>query len=148
MRGLWMFFIFLGLGFNSLVFSQNHVSWNAKYDKESCQLVIHGTIDPSWHLYSPKTKGSLGPIPLSAQITATDGIKPKGSVRYLTEAQAHQDENFGGMVYTWENTVELSQKLSVKQSGEIKITLNYMVCDETRCLPPIDKTWTLNIHNE
>ena len=55
--------------------AQNHVTWNALWDKNSNELVIKGTIDPSWHLYSPKTDPNLGPIALSVTFDKNKGIK-------------------------------------------------------------------------
>ena len=118
--------------------AQNHVTWNASWDKNSKSVVIKGTIDPTWHLYSPKTDPNLGPIALSVTFNNIKGIKKIGSLEFLTTPVAHQDDNFGGMVYIWENQLEIHQKFRVKKSGVITLTLNYMVCDETKCIPPID----------
>ena len=145
MRGVVLFIFLVHAMFATSLFSQNHVTWSANWDEESKKVLITGTIDAQWHLYSPKTKGDLGPIPLTARFTTDKGIKRKGKLCYLTEAKAHQDENFGGLVYTWEKSVQLSQKFNAKQEGDIIITLNYMVCDETRCIPPIDKSMTIKI---
>ena len=127
--------------------AQNHVTWNALWDKNSNELVIKGTIDPSWHLYSPKTDPNLGPIALSVTFDKNKGIKKTGSLEFLTPPVAHQDDNFGGMVYIWENQVEIRQGFRVKKSGAIKLTLNYMICDETKCIPPIDVPITIQINN-
>jgi hypothetical protein len=127
--------------------AQNHVTWNALWDKNSKALVIKGTIDPSWHLYSPKTDPNLGPIALSVTFDKNKGIKKTGSLEFLTTPVAHQDDNFGGMVYIWENQVEIRQGFRVKKSGAIKLTLNYMICDETKCIPPIDVPITIQINN-
>ena len=127
--------------------AQNHVAWNATWDKNSNVLVIKGTIDPTWHLYSPKTDPNLGPIALSVTFEKNKGIKKIGSLEFLTTPVAHQDDNFGGMVYIWENVVEIHQAFRIKKAGALKLTLNYMTCDETKCIPPIDVPITIQIKN-
>lgn len=125
--------------------AQNHVAWKGSWDEKNKQVVIVGTIDPTWHLYSPKTDPGLGPIPLNVTFQKTKGLKRKGALEFLTEPIAHADENFGGMVYIWENHIEIRQSFKVKTEGYLSITLNYMICDETMCIPPIDVPLTLRI---
>ena len=127
--------------------AQNHVAWIATWDKNSNVLVIKGTIDPTWHLYSPKTDPNLGPIALSVTFEKNKGIKKIGSLEFLTAPVAHQDDNFGGMVYIWENVVEIHQAFRIKKAGALKLTLNYMTCDETKCIPPIDVPITIQLNN-
>lgn len=133
--------------FNFKLKAQNHVTWNASWDKNSQTVVIKGTIDPTWHLYSPKTDPNLGPIALSVTFEKVKGIKKIGSLEFLTTPVAHQDDNFGGMVYIWENVVEIHQAFRIKKAGALKLTLNYMTCDETKCIPPIDVPITIQLNN-
>lgn len=133
--------------FNFNLIAQNHVTWNAYWEKNSQTVVIKGTIDPTWHLYSPKTDPNLGPIALGVTFEKTKGMKKIGSLEFLTTPVAHQDDNFGGMVYIWENVVEIHQPFRIKKAGALKLTLNYMTCDETKCIPPIDVPITIQINN-
>ncbi|MFM7595948.1 MAG: protein-disulfide reductase DsbD domain-containing protein [Flavobacteriales bacterium] len=127
--------------------AQNHVTWKATWDKNSNALVIKGNIDPSWHLYSPKTDPNLGPIALGVTFEKIKGIKKIGGLEFLTPPIAYQDDNFGGMVYIWENEIEIHQAFRIKKSGVLKLTLNYMICDETKCIPPIDVPINIQINN-
>lgn len=137
--GLWC------LLFNNPSLCQNHVEWTCRFDSESQRVTLFGKIDSTWHVYSPKTNPDLGPIPLSISFELDKGIKRKGNLQFLTEPTSYMDENFGGIVYIWEKGLEIHQAVRLKKSGKIKITLNYMACDETRCLPPIDKVIELTI---
>ena len=127
--------------------AQNHVTWNASWDKQSGMVIIRGNIEPTWHLYSPQTDPNLGPIALSVTFEKNKGIKKIGSLEFLTAPVAHQDDNFGGMVYIWENVVEIRQAFRIKKSGALKLTVNYMICDETKCIPPIDVPIDIQINN-
>jgi len=147
MKRIWQF-LFWGLWcflFSNPSLCQNHVEWICHFDSESQRVIISGKIDSTWHIYSPKTNPDLGPIPLSISFAADKGIKRKGNLQFLTEPTSYMDENFGGIVYIWETGLDIQQVIKVKRPGKIKITLNYMACDETRCLPPIDKVIELTI---
>ena len=137
--GLWC------LLFNNPSLCQNHVEWTCRFDSESQRVTLSGKIDSTWHVYSPKTNPDLGPIPLSISFELDKGIKRKGNLQFLTEPTSYMDENFGGIVYIWETRLDIQQVIKVKRPGKIKITLNYMACDETRCLPPIDKVFEISI---
>jgi hypothetical protein len=132
------FAIFSGL-FGLVSWSQNHVTWSGKYDPSSQQITAHGIIDSTWHIYSPKTDAGLGPIALSIRLMEGKGVKKQGNARFSPEPDAYMDENFGGTVYVWKKEVTIFQKVKFpKTCKEIKVTINYMICDETQCLPPID----------
>lgn len=122
-----------------VAWSQNHVQWSGRYDAAAQQIIVTGLIDSSWHVYSPKTDPGLGPIALSIRLMEGKGIKKQGGARFSPEPQAHMDENFGGTVYVWEKEVTVQQKVKLdKACNEVKAVINYMICDETQCLPPID----------
>ena len=125
--------------------AQNHVVWQVAWDKEQREIQIVGKIDSTWHLYSPKTDPSLGPIPLVVTFQKSKDFKRKGDLIFLTQPTAHQDENFGGMVYIWEGQLEIRQAIKVKRATAVNLTLNYMICDETKCIPPIDVPITIRI---
>jgi len=127
--------------------SQNHVQWSGRYDAAKHTINILGTIDPDWHLYSPKTDGSLGPIPLTVTLEKNKSFKEVGRLEFLTEPEAHNDENFGGTVYIWKNAVRIEQKIKIeKKMTAIQAALNYMICNEMQCLPPMDVILTIPVN--
>ena len=129
----------------SLVLGQNHVQWTTQWSKEKQTVILTGKIDPNWHLYSPETDPNLGPIALSVKFSKHKGLKLLGKTVFKPKATQHFDENFGGQVFTWENEITIEQSFRLKNKVTISIILNYMACDETQCLPPIDKTFTLTL---
>ena len=57
--------------------AQNHVNWEFSYDKLSSSILIKGTIDEGWHLYSQKTPANSGPIPVTITFLKNKGLKRK-----------------------------------------------------------------------
>lgn len=138
----WGLFLFL---YSNECCSQNHVSWTYRFDVATQQVIVTGKIDSTWHIYSPKTNPSLGPIPLTAQMIPDKNVKLKGEVVFMTEPFSYNDENFGGVVYVWENEMTLRQNIKCAGQGTVNLILNYMACNVTQCLPPVQVELTIPI---
>lgn len=127
------------------IYSQNHVSWEFSYDKSSEKIIIKGTIDKGWHLYSQKTPVNAGPIPVSINIAKQKGLKLIGQFSEQLEPHEVFDVNFDSKVYHFEDSYFSVQKIKTKKPMQISGSINYMVCDDTRCLPPIDVPFSIPI---
>ena len=132
----------LYFGFNQII-AQNHVTWNFSFDKSSEKIIIKGTIDKGWHLYSQKTPLNAGPIPVSLNIAKQKGLKLIGHFSEQLEPHEVFDVNFDSKVYHFEESYFSTQKLKTKKPMQISGTINFMVCDDTRCLPPIDVPFSI-----
>jgi thiol:disulfide interchange protein DsbD len=145
MRRITVFFFLCFLFTVNFAQSQNHVQWKLTWDAKRQGVVLTAAIDPAWHMYSPKTDPNLGPIPLKVIWEKNKVAKTVGDFEFLTEPIAHEDQNFGGTVYIWETKMEGFQKIKLKKATQLKVTVNYMVCDETMCLPPIDVSLSIQL---
>lgn len=121
------------------------MAWTYRFDVATQQVIVTGKIDSTWHIYSPKTNQSLGPIPLTAQMIPDKNVKLKGEVVFMTEPFSYNDENFGGVVYVWENEMTLRQNIKCAGQGTVNLILNYMACNVTQCLPPVQVELTIPI---
>ena len=125
------------LGINQ-IHAQNHVTWNFSYDKSSEKIIIIGTIDKGWHLYSQKTPANSGPIPVTVNINKKNGLKLIGKCEEKIEPHEIFDVNFDSKVYLFEHSYLASQKIKLKNTNQIIGNVQYMVCNDTQCLPPIE----------
>jgi len=137
------------IGFSQLT-AQNHLSWEFSYDKLNASIVIKGTIDKGWHLYSQKTPANAGPIPVSISIAKQKGIKLIGKCEEKLEPHEIFDVNFDSQVYLFENTYLAEQKIKIKkpknqQLKQLNGSVLYMVCDDARCMPPIEVPFTIQL---
>ena len=137
------------IGFSQLT-AQNHLSWEFSYDKLNASIVIKGTIDNGWHLYSQKTPANAGPIPVSISIDKQKGTKLIGKCEEKLEPHEIFDVNFDSQVYLFENTYLAEQKIKIKKTKtqhlkQLNGSVLYMVCDDTRCMPPIEVPFTITI---
>jgi thiol:disulfide interchange protein DsbD len=79
-------------------------------------IVITGTIDEGWHLYSQKTPANAGPIPVSISIAKQKGTKLIGKFEEKLEPHEIFDVNFDSQVYLFENTYLAEQKIKIKKN--------------------------------
>ena len=139
-----LFFFFLQC--TSLLIAQNHVTWSFTYDNVNSNILINGTIDEGWHLYSQKTPANSGPIPVTVNINKKNGLKLIGKCEEKIEPHEIFDVNFESKVYLFENSYLSCQKIRLKNLYKLNGSVNYMVCDKSRCLPPIEVPFTIIIN--
>lgn len=134
------------MSFTSLMYAQNHVKWTFNYNAKSSTVIATGEIEPGWHLYSQKTDENAGPIPTKLVIEASKNYKIVGTAVEGTVPHEIFDKNFESTVYLFESHYAAEQQLKVKKSGTLNGEMQYMICDDTKCLPPISVPFTLEIN--
>ena len=129
-----------------MMYAQNHVKWSFMYSVESSAVIATGQIEPGWHLYSQKTDENAGPIPTKMFIEPAKNYKLIGS--FSEKGVPHElfDKNFESTVYLFESSYVSEQRIKVKKPGSLKGEMQYMICDDTKCLPPISVPFTLEIN--
>ncbi len=117
------------------------VEWSTSIEKKSeteIDLIATATIDSGWHLYSQDVPED-GPIPTSFTFEESNTYELVGKT---IEADGHtvDDPVFGMKIKYFEDKVEFRQTITLLGNpGSIKASVNFMVCDDTRCLPPNDE---------
>lgn len=115
------------------------VKWNyssKKISDNEAEITIKATIDKGWHMYSQNVADD-GPIPTSFSFEKSSNYSLIGKV---TEGKAieEQDVNFGMLLKFFEHEASFKQKVKLlsNKAFTIKGSLEYMCCDNTKCLPP------------
>lgn len=123
------------------------VKWSYASKKTSpteATVLIRATIDEGWHIYSQTVKEG-GPIktsfkfPVSKEYTLVGKtIEPTPLTRY--------EKSFSMNVSFFENSVTFQQKIKLKAGkATVKGKLEYMTCNDQRCLPPEDLDFTVEV---
>lgn len=112
-------------------FSQNKIS-----DTEF-ELVFKATIDHKWHLYSQDIP--MSPPATTFNFNQDNGFELIGNVVEASEVIEEYDPNFEMVLKYFAHEAIFKQKVKIN-SPETKITgsLEFMCCDDTKCLPPTD----------
>jgi thiol:disulfide interchange protein DsbD len=123
------------------VFAQilNPVKWQWKAEptgKGEFNLVFSAKIDKGWHVYS-QFIGNDGPVPTSFTFNANKDVQLIGKPSE-TGAKMHEghDPVFDMQLKYFEGTMVCVQKVKVLKNTKLKGTLEFMICDDSRCLPP------------
>jgi thiol:disulfide interchange protein DsbD len=137
------------IGFSASAQIKDPVSWNVKAVKKGAdkyQLVITATIAQPWHLYS-QNMGPGGPTPTKITINKNPLVTVIGKSKENGKLQKTYDNNFKMDVLYYSNEVSFTQELTVKAGVKTNITglVNYLVCDDTQCLPPSKKTFDIKL---
>lgn len=123
------------------------VKWSFQAEQVSPQtykVLLTATMERPWCIYSQDTPEG-GPLPTTITFHPNPLVLPQGSTREIGTRQRKQDSTFGVEVYyychkvTFEQQVRLRSNVTTALSG----TVEYMACDDTRCLPPQTVAFTI-----
>jgi len=116
------------------------VKWDYTAKKISdCEyeLIFQAKIDDKWHLYGQKLYGDEGPIPTSFHFTKSSNYELIGKPSESKLIKKFEPVwNFE--LQFFEHKAVFTQKVKIKYDKpfEIKGNLEFMVCNESQCLPP------------
>ncbi len=125
------------------------VSWTFEAKKKSAdtyEVVLSANIQGKWHIYSQKT-GKGGPIPTKVSFKANPLLNITGEVKEVGKIEKVYDEIFQTDVLYLSNKVQYVQTVKLKGKAKTNITgtIDYMVCDDSQCLPPAKKTFDIKL---
>ncbi|PQJ23530.1 thiol:disulfide interchange protein [Tenacibaculum sp. SG-28] len=132
--------LFIQFSFQGNAQIYNPVKWTTSVEKLSdteYTLVATAVIENEWHIYSQFVKPG-GPIPTSFFFTQNDNYVVEGKV-VEEKGKTIQDATFGMEVKSFSNKTSFRQKVIVKDASQpIMASVEFMVCRDTRCLPPTE----------
>lgn len=111
-------------------------------DKEAV-ILLRATIQDGWHIYSLNVKDG-GPIKTSFKFTPSKEYTLVGNASEPTPVTKYEDA-FKMNVSYFEKTVTFQQKIKLKSNkvNSVKGQLEYMTCNDKKCLPPEDVDFTI-----
>ena len=135
-----IFFLLIGSVANAQI--HKPVVWETSVEKindADFNLIISATIEDGWHLYSQDVPEG-GPIATS--ITIHEDDEKFQLIGGTSEDEGHEefDNVFRMNIKFFEDKASFKQKIRLLTNEKIKIegTLEFMVCDDTFCLPPTE----------
>ncbi len=134
------------------LYGQNEIKWAIsaqQIDKEDITLIIEAEIENGWHLYSQFLEGAEGPIPTSFLYKENESITIIGKTKEFG-AETHFDDVWEAEITFFNKKARFEQKLHLSNpkdsifEGEIE----FMLCNETQCLPPDIYPFKINLLKE
>jgi len=124
------------------------VKWSYAAKKTSpteAVVLIRATIDKGWHIYSQTVKDG-GPVKTSFTFPASKEYTLVGKTIEPTPITRFE-KSFSMNVSFFENTVTFQQKIKLKAGkATVKGQLEYMTCNDQKCLPPDNVDFTVEIN--
>ncbi|APY11342.1 thiol:disulfide interchange protein [Seonamhaeicola sp. S2-3] len=126
------------------------VKWDTSVEKltdTEYMLVAKAQIESGWHLYSQDVPEG-GPIATSFTFDDANGKITLIGNTLEEEGHSVNDPVFNMVIKFFENEAVFKQKIKVSEPVEnIQTFVEFMVCDDTRCLPPTEVDLTFNINS-
>lgn len=131
------------------VSAQNPVTWeyNArKINNESYEISLVAMVQGKWHIYSQFTPGG-GPVPTQIVFNKNPMIVINGPVKEAGKLHEKHEEVFDIQVKYYEGMVVFKQLVTMKKKVKTKIsgTVEYMLCDDSQCLPPKKVSFSIEL---
>ncbi|UEG53930.1 protein-disulfide reductase DsbD N-terminal domain-containing protein [Mucilaginibacter daejeonensis] len=108
-------------------------------------ILVKATIDAGWHIYSQNVKEG-GPVatsftfpPSKDYVLVGKPMEPKPVTKY--------EDAFKMNVSYFENSAIFQQRIKLKKAGAttVKGKVEYMTCNDRKCLPPDEVEFTVSL---
>lgn len=118
---------------------ENPVKWSytaKKISDKVFDVYITATLDNKWHIYAQDA--GEGPEPTSLSFSKNPLINLDGKVKEEGKLEKEYDKNFGSTLKFYSKKVSFVQRVKLKSpvATVLKGSVNYMVCNDSKCLPP------------
>jgi DsbC/DsbD-like thiol-disulfide interchange protein len=148
MKKLLVLLIVLTLGAGAYAQIESPVKWGygaKRISPTEAVVFLRATIDDGWHIYSANQKDG-GPIKTSFEFTPSKEYTVVGKIAEPTPVTKFE-KSFSMDVLYFENSVTFQQKVHLKTAGAtvVKGKLEYMTCNDHKCLPPDDIEFSIPV---
>lgn len=118
------------------------VKWTYEIKQQSdnqVDIIITAKIEKGWDLYSQEVPPG-GPLPTEIKFTKNPNFQLIGKPLASPKAKESYDETFEMNIGKWKGQVKFTQKIKLlkPENFKINIDLDYMVCNESSCIPLSD----------
>jgi len=124
-----------------------HWKYSAKKTADNeYDLIFKAAIDKGWHMYSQFLESDNGPVATTFNFEKNKDVTLVGKTKE-SASKSEYDKNFEMNVKYFENEVTFTQHIKLNKEGKLKVKgyLNFMTCEEGRCLPPKDVDFSFEV---
>lgn len=107
---------------------------------------IRTEVEAGWHIYATTLPSDDGPIATSIRFTPSDAYALHGPLKEAEPVEVY-DPNFGMVVRYHDGSPAFEQVIKPTKPGafEVEGEVEYMVCNDRTCLPPVLVPFKLRI---
>jgi hypothetical protein len=128
--------------------SNKQVKWSystKKISENVYEVHMTATINGNWHMYSQD--GGEGPFSTTFTFTKNPLINFDGKVKEVGKMKKVYEEAFKSNVRFYEKTVNFVQTIKLRGNAKTNVSgkVEFMVCNDTTCLPPSEVEFSVSI---
>ena len=124
------------------------VTWKSSVEPlggDAYRIVLEAAIPAGHHMYDMGPYEG-GPTATTIVLTPGEGVQLDGPVEQLTKAHTYYDELFGMQIGTLSGKPRFAQKVHLATAkGTVTAQLEWMICNDSSCMPPDDTELTIEI---
>ena len=125
-----------------------NVTWTGtaeRLDDNAYRIVLEAAIPAGYHMYDMGPYDG-GPNATTITFTPNEDVALEGGVEQLDTPHRYFDELFGMEIGTFSGKARFAQrvKLAAPQAA-LKAQIEWMICDDTSCMPPDDTELTIAV---
>ena len=125
-----------------------NVTWTGtaeRLDDNAYRIVLEAAIPAGYHMYDMGPYDG-GPNATTITFTPNEDVSLEGGVEQLDTPHRYFDELFGMEIGTFSGKARFAQrvKLAAPQAA-LKAQIEWMICDDTSCMPPDDTELTIAV---
>ncbi len=138
----------LALMLTSLAVAAQNVRWNSQVEPlegNRYRIVLEAKIPAGYHMYD------MGPYEGGPNATAItfipgEGVALDGSVEQLSTPHRYFDQMFQMEIGTFSGKAQFAQGVTLTAAeATLKARIEWMICDDTSCMPPEDTELTITL---
>ncbi len=139
-------FVWFGISQAQVV---NPIHWSYKasmLSQDEALLTFTADIDDNFHLYSQNIPDG-GPVPTSFRFDPSDAYTLEGKVEEISEGETIFDGSFNMKLKVFSKKAVFTQKIKLLKKPPLQVTgtLEFMSCDNSRCIPPQEVDFTFDL---
>lgn len=117
-------------------------------DEETFDIVFTAIIDEGWYMYSQHIDDPNGPLPTVFHLEEEAGFELINGTEECGKSEIGFDQFFEMELLKFKERAVFIQRVRVTDPNvEISGYYEYMVCDDTRCLPPMPEDFSIGFAN-
>lgn len=124
------------------------VKWSfseKKIGEGEYELTFKAKIDNGWFVYSQYLASQDGPVATTLNFDQNAQVQLLGKGKESGNKKTGHDETFKMTVTKFYKTYVIKQRVKVKGNTRVSGYVNYMTCNNQRCLPPYDEDFSFNL---
>lgn len=128
------------------------VKWSftsVQVSDETFELKFAATIEQGWHMYGLNIEPG-GPVPTSINYNDSTNIDFASAIKLSKQPEIKFDPTFELDVELFDNGITFIQQVSPVKEGKTFVEgyVEFMVCDDSRCLPPKEVDFSFELKKE